>query len=302
METINFVYNGLEKERLDKFLASSLTEYSRSFIQSLIKEGYVDVNGKLEKANYILKTGDSIEVRVKDVEESDIEPEDIPLDIVYEDSDIIVINKPSGMVVHPGAGNYAHTLVNALLFHCKDLSGINGKIRAGIVHRIDKDTSGLIVACKNDNAHHSLSEQFQNHEVKKVYLALVSGIIPHNLGHIDAPLVRDPKNREQYIVMQGGKNAITNFRVIDRFSDATLIEVEIETGRTHQIRAHMKYIGYPIIGDPIYGLKREIVPTGQFLHAKHLEFKHPESGKLMVFDQDVPEYFNEKIEELRKRM
>ena len=302
MEIINLVYKKSgEDDRLDKYLAAELEDVTRSYVQMLIKDGLVLVNGKAEKANYILKDKDVIDVTIKDLEEVDIVAQDIPLDIVYEDSDIIVINKPSGMVVHPGAGNYQDTLVNALMYHCTDLSGINGEIRAGIVHRIDKDTSGLLVACKNDFAHRNLSIQFSEKQVTKKYIAICSGVISHNLGKIDAPLARDPKNRQQMSVQEGGKTAITNFKVIERFKKHTLIEVLLETGRTHQIRVHMKYIGYPIVGDPIYGYRSEVDPEhGQYLHAKELSFYHPRTGELLSFSAPLPDYFEKKIEQLRK--
>ena len=304
MEIINLVYKKADSDdRLDKYLASELEEVTRSYVQTLIKDGCVLVNGKAEKANYILKDLDVIDVTIKDLEQVDILPQDISLDIVYEDSDIIVINKPAGMVVHPGAGNYTGTLVNALMYHCTDLSGINGEIRAGIVHRIDKDTSGLLVACKNDFAHRNLSIQFSEKKVTKKYIAICSGIIPHNLGKIDAPLARDPKSRQQMCVVENGKNAVTNFKVIERFKRHTLIEVLLETGRTHQIRVHMKYIGYPVLGDPIYGHRSEVDPVhGQYLHAKELSFYHPRSGKLLSFSAPLPDYFEEKIKELRSEL
>ena len=301
MEIINLVYHKAEEDkRLDKYLTSELEDVTRSYVQMLIKDNCVLVNGNPSKANYILKDLDVIDVTIKDLEQVDILPQNIPLDIVYEDNDIIVINKPAGMVVHPGAGNYKDTLVNALMYHCKDLSGINGEIRAGIVHRIDKDTSGLLVACKNDFAHRNLSIQFSEKKVVKKYIAICSGIIPHNLGKIDAPLARDPKSRQQMAIQENGKKAITNFKVIERFKKHTLIEVLLETGRTHQIRVHMKYIGYPILGDPIYGHKSEVdLEHGQYLHAKELSFYHPRTGEFLHFSADLPDYFEKKIQELR---
>ena len=290
----------LEDDRLDKYIASELEEMSRNSVQILIKNNNVLVNGKVEKANYILKNGDKIEISIEDPVESDILPENIPLDIYYEDNDVIVVNKPDGMVVHPAVGNTSHTLVNALMYHCKDLSAINGVIRAGIVHRIDKDTSGLLVACKNDFAHQSLSNQFFNKEVKKIYYAICIGEIPHNLGKIDAPIGRDIQNRQMMTVTENGKRAITHFKVIERFKGYTLLEINLETGRTHQIRVHMKYIGYPLLGDPIYGPRKVEGSHGQFLHAKVLGFKHPRTGEFIQFESPLPDYFNEKIEELKK--
>lgn len=299
METINLTYNNTECLRIDKYLSSELTEFTRSQIQLMIDEKLILVNNDLIKANYKLKQGDNIIINIKEPEASDIEPQNIPLDIYYEDQDIIVINKKSGMVVHPAVGNYKDTLVNALLYHCKDLSGINGKIRAGIVHRIDKDTSGLLVACKNDLAHKNLSEQFMNHQVNKIYYCLVNGVIPHNMGVINAPIGRNPQSRQQMAVVENGKEAITHFKVLERFEKNTLVEVKLETGRTHQIRVHMKYIGYPLVGDPVYGNRKVIGENGQFLHAKKLEFYHPRTNEFLSFESPLPDDFNQLINELR---
>ena len=204
------------------------------------------------------------------------------------------------MVVHPALGNYKDTLVNALLFHCKDLSGINGKIRAGIVHRIDKDTSGLLVACKNDLSHKKLSEQFMEHKVNKIYYCLVNGVIPHNMGLIDAPIGRDPQSRQQMAVVENGKEARTHFKVLERFEKNTLVEVKLETGRTHQIRVHMKYIGYPLVGDPVYGVRKIVGDNGQFLHAKIIGFNHPSTNEWMEFNSELPEYFIEHLKTLEE--
>ena len=239
------IYDGLDSERIDKFLANELEDLSRSSIQMLIKDKQVLVNEEVVKANFLLKNGDEISITIPDPVTDEILAEDIPLDIYYEDSDVIVINKPSGMVVHPAVGNTRGTLVNALMYHCKDLSGINGVIRAGIVHRIDKDTSGLLVACKNDKSHQHLSEQFFNKTVKRKYYAICYGEINHNLGKIDAPISRDLSNRQTMTVVDGGKHAITHFKVLERFKGFTLLELVLETGRTHQIRVHMKYTGSP---------------------------------------------------------
>jgi len=300
MEEIKLIYQENDFLRIDKFLSSELSEFTRSQIQMMIEEGLVTVNNKVIKSNYKLKINDEITVLIKEPELTDIEPQDIPLDVVYEDSDIIVINKPSGMVVHPALGNYKNTLVNALLFHCKDLSGINGKIRAGIVHRIDKDTSGLLVACKNDLAHKNLSEQFMEHKVNKIYYCLVNGVIPHNIGLIDAPIGRDPQSRQQMAVVENGKEARTHFKVLERFEKNTLVEVKLETGRTHQIRVHMKYIGYPLVGDPIYGVRKVVGDNGQFLHAKKLEFYHPRTNEFLSFESELPEDFKELLINLKK--
>ena len=301
MEQLNFIYQENDFLRIDKFLSNEIKEFTRSQIQMMIEEGLVLVNDKVIKSNYKLKINDEITVSIKEPELTDIEPQDIPLDVVYEDSDIIVINKPSGMVVHPALGNYKDTLVNALLFHCKDLSGINGKIRAGIVHRIDKDTSGLLVACKNDLAHKNLSEQFMEHKVNKIYYCLVNGVIPHNIGVIDAPIGRDPQSRQQMAVVENGKDARTHFKVLERFEKNTLVEVKLETGRTHQIRVHMKYIGYPLVGDPVYGVRKVVGENGQFLHAKKLEFYHPRTNEFLSFETPLPEDFEQLLNEFRNR-
>ena len=291
-----------EDVRLDKFLVENFPDYSRSKLQDLVKKGYVLVNKKNEKNNYILKDEDEIEINFPLVVSSPIEKEDIPLDIVYEDSDIIVVNKPSGMVTHPAVGNKHGTLVNALLFHCTDLSGINGELRAGIVHRLDKDTSGLIVACKNDFAHKSLSEQFQNKKVNKIYHCICYGEIDHNIGIINAPIGRNPILRQQMQVIKGGKEAITHFKVLERFRDFTYLEVKLETGRTHQIRVHLAYINHPVLGDPVYGPRKVIGTTGQFLHAKKLGFFHPRTGEYLEFDSNLPKEFNEMLNELGGHM
>lgn len=300
MEIKYLKYENSETMRIDKFLKEELEDISRTLIQDLIKGENILVNGKPVKANYNLKQNDEIKVTILDPEVSDIVPQDIPLDIYYEDEDVIVINKPSGMVVHPGCGNYDNTLVNALMYHCKDLSSINGVIRAGIVHRIDKDTSGLLVSCKNDMAHRHLSEQFYNKTVTRKYYALVHGVINHNLGKIDAPIGRDPNNRQMMGIVNNGKHAVTHFKVIERFSEYTFVELQLETGRTHQIRAHMKYIGFPLVGDQVYGPKKVIGENGQFLHAKTLGFTHPRTGKFMEFECPLPDYYESFLNELRE--
>lgn len=300
MEIKYFVYQNENQERIDKYLANELEEATRTQVQLYIKDSLVLVNDKIVKSNYILKNNDEIKITIPDPVEQNVIAQDIPLDIYYEDSDVIVINKPSGMVVHPAVGNYKDTLVNALLYHCKDLSGINGVIRAGIVHRIDKDTSGLLVACKNDLAHKSLSEQFQKKSTTRKYYAIVYGVINHNLGKIDAPVGRDPIYRQQMTVVEGGKNAVTHFKVIERFKKYTLVELTLETGRTHQIRVHMKYIGFPLVGDPLYGPKRVIGTHGQFLHAKTLGFTHPRTGEFMEFESPLPDYFVDFLNEIRQ--
>lgn len=290
-------------QRIDKILTKQLDGFSRTQIQSLINESHVHVNGKVVKASYKLENDDMIDIHIPEPENLDILPENIPLNIVYEDQDVIVVNKPSGMIVHPSAGINSGTLVNALLYHCHDLSGINGVHRPGIVHRIDKETSGLLMVAKNDMAHQSLSLQLQEHTVIRRYLALVHGVIPHEFGRIEAPIGRDPHDRQKMTCTdKNAKDAITNFKVIERFKDMTLVECRLETGRTHQIRVHMQYIGYPVYGDPQYGRLRDNHQYGQYLHAKILGFIHPRTGEDMYFDSELPEYFQVKLNELRNDM
>lgn len=286
--------------RVDKYLTTELDTMSRSKVQNLIADGYVFVNGETIKANYKLETGDKVEVFVPEPEAVDVEAEDIPLDIIYEDKDIVLVNKAQGMVVHPGAGNPNGTLVNALLFHIKDLSGINGEIRPGIVHRLDKDTSGILIVAKNDEAHVNLSEQLQNRTVKRKYWALVHGVLPHEHGTINAPIGRDPKDRQKFTVIKGGKEAISHFRVLERIQKFSLMEVSLETGRTHQIRVHLNYIDHPVAGDKIYGPKKSLEGNGQFLHARMLEFTHPRTGETMSFEAELPALFEETLDRLRK--
>lgn len=298
METIKLIVQS-ENIRLDKFVSLSMPELSRTLIQQYIKEGIVLVNGKIEKASYKIKLNDDIEISLPENKEMDVLPENIPLDIVYEDRDVIVVNKPSGMIVHPSSGIYSGTLVNALLYHCQDLSGINGVLRPGIVHRIDKETSGLLMIAKNDQAHRSLSEQLKNHTVTRRYVALVHGVIPHNHGKINAPIGRDINDRQKMAVTKtNSKEAITNFTVLKRYLDMSLIECRLETGRTHQIRVHMSYIGYPVYGDPKYGLKKDDQTHGQFLHAKKLGFIHPTTGEYLEFESPLPTFFAGKLKEL----
>ncbi len=289
-----------ESTRIDKYLASAIEDVTRSELKNYFTDGLITVNGKVVKPSYTLSEGDLINIEPREVISLDIEKEDIPLDVVYEDSDVIVVNKPSGMVVHPAFGHYQGTLVNALMHHCDDLSGINGVIRAGIVHRIDKDTSGLLVACKNDLAHKSLSKQLKDKTTTRKYIAIVYGQIPHNLGKINAPIGRDENNRQKMAVVSGGKPAVTHFKVLERFKKFTLIECTLETGRTHQIRVHMSYIGYPVLGDPLYGPRKVYGDTGQFLHAKTLGFVHPRTNEYVEFSKDAPSIFYETLEEIKK--
>lgn len=289
--------------RLDAWLSSKMDGVSRTYIQKLVENGSVTVNGKSAKTNYKVRSEDRVTVQIPPAEKLNVTAEKIDLDILYEDEDIIVVNKPKGMVVHPAAGNYSGTLVNALLEHCKDsLSDINGIIRPGIVHRIDKDTTGILVVAKNNTAHEALSKKLKDHDIKRVYMAVVEGIIREESGKIDAPIGRHPVDRKKMTVStKNGRRAVTHFRVLERYKNATLIEVKLETGRTHQIRVHMSYIEHPLIGDGVYGRRRqhhEIL--GQALHARILGFVHPRSGEYMEFEVEPPEYFNQLISDLRK--
>ncbi|GAO52870.1 RNA pseudouridine synthase [Aneurinibacillus tyrosinisolvens] len=287
--------------RIDKFLASIQEDWSRSQLQGWIKDNLISVNGSSVKGNYRLQEEDEVVLTVPPPENLDVEPENIPIDIVYEDRDVVVVNKPRGLVVHPAPGHYSGTLVNALLYHCKDLSGINGVLRPGIVHRIDKDTSGLIMAAKNDKAHESLAAQLKEHSVTRRYVALVHGVISHEKGTIDAPIGRDPKNRQQMaVVFDNSKPAVSHFAVLERFKDFTLVELKLETGRTHQIRVHMKYIDHPLVGDPKYGPKSDFPIEGQALHARDLGFVHPATGECLEFHAPLPEDMERIIARLRQ--
>lgn len=290
------------RQRLDLFLTKVCPELTRTYIQKLIEDGQVQVNHNNSKANYKLKEGDLVELQVPAPEALEATPEDIPLEVLYEDRDVIVVNKPQGMVVHPAHGHYTGTLVNALLFHCRDLSGINGIMRPGIVHRIDKDTSGVIMAAKNDQAHLSLAEQIKEHTVTRLYKALVHGHIKEETGLVDAPIGRDEIDRKKMAVtLKNSKEAITRYRVIERFSNFTLVEAKLETGRTHQIRVHMAYLGYPVVGDPVYGPKKAPFKlAGQLLHAEVLGFKHPRTQEYLEFSAPLPSYMAAIIEQLRK--
>ena len=291
-----------ETERLDKYISKQKVEISRVMIQKLIEENQILVNDKPQKASYKVQTGDEITINIPEVKETNLKSQEIPLDIIYEDNDILVVNKPKGMVVHPAVGNPDGTLVNAVMAHCKgNLSGIGGELRPGIVHRLDKDTSGLIIVAKNDKAHINLSEQIQNREVKKVYLALVRGIITENEATINMPIARSTKDRKKMAVDKKGKVAITHFKVLKRFEKYTYLEVAIETGRTHQIRVHMAEIGHPVVGDYTYSNgKNEFNIQGQMLHAKSLDFKHPITGKPIHLEAPLPEYFSEILSSLEQ--
>ncbi|WP_044893836.1 RluA family pseudouridine synthase [Bacillus alveayuensis] len=299
MEVIQFTIEE-DKERIDKVIASLNEEWSRSQVQQWIKDGLVTVNGKAVKANYKCSAGDAVVVELPEPEPLDVEPEEMDLDIYYEDADVLVVNKPRGMVVHPAPGHMRGTLVNGLLAHCKDLSGINGVLRPGIVHRIDKDTSGLLMVAKNDFAHESLVNQLVNKTVTRKYKAIVHGVIPHDYGTIDAPIGRDKHDRQSMAVTEeNGKEAVTHFRVLERFDKFTFIECQLETGRTHQIRVHMKYIGYPLAGDPKYGPKKTLPIDGQALHAGVLGFTHPRTGEYLEFEAPLPKEFQHVLDMLR---
>ena len=285
--------------RLDKSLAD-LTELSRSQANEAIKAGTVLVNGKLAKAKYVVKEGDVITYELPEEEVLEYKAEDIPLDIIYEDADVAVVNKPQGMVVHPSAGHTSGTLVNALMYHVKDLSSINGVVRPGIVHRIDKDTSGLLMIAKNDKAHNALAAELKDKKSLRKYVAIVHGNLPNDRGVIEAPIGRSDKDRKKQAVTAKGKPAVTRFTVLERFGNYTLVELQLETGRTHQIRVHMAYIGHPVAGDPLYGPRKTLKGHGQFLHAKTLGFTHPTTGELVEFTAEEPIIFKETLEKLRK--
>lgn len=285
---------GEDDERLDKWISLALPDLSRTYIQKCIKDNGVSVNGKPQKAGYRLRVDDEIVFLIPEAVEPAIEPENIPLDILYEDSDLLIVNKPKGMVVHPAAGHYSGTLVNAVMYHCKeDLSGINGSLRPGIVHRIDKDTTGSLIICKNDNAHNVISEQLSEHSVTRRYRAIVHGVIEQDTGTINASIGRDPKDRKKMAVNEvNGKQAVTHYTVLQRFKEYTYIECRLETGRTHQIRVHMASIGHPLLGDEVYcNRKSPYHPEGQTLHAMVIGFIHPTSGEYIEVTAPLPEYF-----------
>ena len=299
-----FIDKETQSTRIDLVLSLLLSETSRSFIQKLIEGGRLTINGQLcTSKKYKVSEGDVVEITVPEPEKLVIEEENIPLDIVYEDDDVLVINKTRGMVVHPAVGNYTGTLVNAVMYHCKDrLSSINGVIRPGIVHRIDKDTSGLLMIAKNNKAHESLSRQLAAHTITRKYTALVYNNFSEEEGTVDAPLGRDPKNRlRRAVTRENSKRAVTHWRVLERFGKYTLIEAQLETGRTHQIRVHMAYINHPLVGDMLYGPKKQtLFQDGQLLHAGVLGFVHPSTGEYMEFSRPLPEEFQQVIERLRR--
>ncbi len=302
METFLIEVKENEGIRIDKFVCKNTEDITRSSVQNLIKQGNIKVNGNDVSKNYTVKKGDVLEIILPDNEELDVKEENIPLDIIYEDDDLLIVNKAKGMVVHPAPGNYDGTLVNALLYHCKDsLSGINGVIRPGIVHRIDKDTSGLLIVAKNDYSHNVLAKQIKEHSFKREYEAVVYGNIKDDEGEINAPIGRHSIDRKKMaITIKNSKPAITHFKVLNRYEEFTHIRLRLETGRTHQIRVHMASIGHPVAGDAVYGPKKVIsYLNGQCLHAKNIGFLHPTNGKYMEFESDLPKYFINFIEKLK---
>lgn len=291
------------KQRIDKFVTENIeNDVSRTQVQLWIQNRDITVNGESVKGNYKLALGDVVSLITPEPELVEIVAEELPLDVYYEDQDVIVVNKQRGMVVHPAPGHSSGTLVNALMFHCKDLSGINGELRPGIVHRIDKDTSGLIMAAKNDKSHASLAAQLKAHSVTRKYIALVHGNLSHDQGTVDAPIGRDPQDRKMYTVTErNSKHAVTHFQVMERFGDYTLLELKLETGRTHQIRVHMKFIGHPLVGDPMYGRSKGIKMEGQALHAAVLGFIHPTTSEYMEFSAPLPQDMEDVLFSLRNR-
>lgn len=302
MEEIRqFLVGEEEGDRLDVYLSEQLGDMSRSYIQKIIKDKKVEVNGKIEKAKYLVKEDDSIKIEIPAPKLLEVIPQNIPIDIVYEDDDVLIVNKPQDMVVHPAPGNYDNTLVNAILYHCKDkLSSINGVIRPGIVHRIDKDTSGLLMIAKNNNSHNSLAEQLKDHSITREYEFICHGVVKEDKITVDKPIGRNPKDRLKMAVVKDGKRAVTHFEVVERFENFTHMRARLETGRTHQIRVHALSINHPLLGDPIYGAKNtKLKLNGQTLHAKKLGFIHPRSKEYIEFNSELPEYFKDIIKKLK---
>lgn len=296
---LTLTIDGALTGRIDKVLGHHFSQFSRSHLQKWIEDGNVKVNGQTVKPKYKLAVGDQVVITPEAPQKIDLEPENIPLDIVYEDDDVVVVNKPQGMVVHPAPGHPNHTLVNALLYHCP-LSTINGEFRPGIVHRIDKDTSGLLMVAKNDMAHRSLAAQLKAKTNKREYVALVHGVIKQDTGTIDAPIGRSRKDRKKQAIVADGRHAVTHFKVLKRFRHYTLVSCRLETGRTHQIRVHMKSIGHPLAGDPLYGPRKTLPGNGQYLHARELGFKHPRTGKELLFTAPLPAYFQQMLDKLER--
>ena len=302
MENYLFEIQEDQQMRLDKYLAEQFPEQTRSYLQKLIKDGEVTVNGKKVKTGYQLSKGDEVSVNIPEPKELDVEPQKMNLDIVYEDDDVILVNKPKGMVVHPAPGHTTDTLVNGLLYHCKDnLSGINGVARPGIVHRIDRDTTGILIVCKNDMSHNSIAAQLKEHSINRRYRALVHGNLKDDTGTVEGPIGRHPIDRKKMAINEkNGKPAVTHYTVLERFGNYTLIECKLETGRTHQIRVHMTSIGHPLVGDEVYGpAKCPFKLQGQCLHAMILGFVHPRTGEYMEFSADLPDYFEDLLRKLR---
>ena len=292
-----------EGDRLDVYLSEQLGDMSRSYIQKIIKDKKVEVNGKVEKAKYLVKEDDKIKIEIPTPKLLEVVAQDIPIDIVYEDNDVLIVNKPQNMVVHPAPGNYENTLVNAILYHCKDkLSSINGVIRPGIVHRIDKDTSGLLMIAKNNNAHNSLAEQLKDHSITREYEFICHGVVKEDKITVDKPLGRNPKDRLKMAIVKDGKRAVTHFEVIERFDNFTHMKARLETGRTHQIRVHALSINHPLLGDPIYGPKNtKFKLEGQTLHARKLGFIHPTTNEYIEFNSELPDYFKNIIKKLENK-
>lgn len=305
MNEISLIVDNIDDAvRLDLYISRELNDISRSYVQKLIEKGNVEVNNSvISSKKFKINMNDEIKVNIPQPEKLKLEPENIHIDIIYEDADVIVVNKPQGMVVHPAPGHYSGTLVNALLFHSKSLSSINGVIRPGIVHRIDKDTSGLLMIAKNNKAHNFLAEQLKEHSSKRIYYALVHGNLKSESGTIDAPIGRHPVNRMKWAVVEkNSKRAVTHFRVVERFSGFNLVQLQLETGRTHQIRVHMSYIGHPLVGDPLYGIKKKKFNlNGQMLHAKVIGFIHPTTLEYMEFTSEIPDYFESLLDKIRQR-
>lgn len=300
-EEIFQVTSEQDGERLDKLLSMIYPDFSRSFFQKLIKENSIKVNEKIQKANYKVQTDDMISILIPDAVETSIEPENIPLDILYEDDDVLVVNKPKGMVVHPSAGHYSGTLVNAIMYHCKDsLSGINGEIRPGIVHRIDMDTTGSLIVCKNDESHVAIAEQIKEHSCNRIYVGIVCGNMKEDEGTIDAPIGRHPVDRKKMAINEkNGKPAVTHYKVLKRFGKYTYMQFKLETGRTHQIRVHMASIGHPLLGDELYSKNCPFKHLqGQTLHARTIGFIHPRAKEYMEFSAPLPKYFEDLLQKL----
>ena len=301
----NISYNLVVKSeesgvRLDKYIATHISTISRTRVQELIKQKLITTNGLQTKLSYKVNTNDKINIEIPSPQPLSLDPENLNLDIIYEDADVAVVNKPQGMVVHPSAGHTSGTLVNALMYHVKDLSSINGVVRPGIVHRIDKDTSGLLMIAKNDKAHNALAAELKDKKSLRKYVAIVHGNLPNDRGVIEAPIGRSDKDRKKQAVTAKGKPAVTRFTVLELFGNYTLVELQLETGRTHQIRVHMAYIGHPVAGDPLYGPRKTLKGHGQFLHAKTLGFTHPTTGELVEFTAEEPVIFKETLEKLRE--